>query len=1113
MARITRLPEVRPLSEILPKGTEGGKEFSRIVDLLLFYSATKEGRTAKIFSDRSGDYFGLDSFQDHPKKKGWSTGYQYKFFSSPLSASHRSEIKKSLLVANKSKTKSRIENWILVTPDDLSESSGRLTKGDVSWFEGLKSENGISFNIEHWGHRKLQALFLLAPSLCLFYYPELVTEGALKKKNIAAIRATYDKNLVNTYSRIEFVGMSVYKPEATRGVEMADIYIPVSAMKYGSSPRDDENNRINPLSFLARGALHVVLGDPGSGKSTLLKFLALVGNSSQLQLRYTALPDSRLPILVILRKYADALRENKNISLLEYISLSANADFSLRGADQDFFEYYLESGNAILLFDGLDELPNPELKKTVRDRIDAFSTSYPLNTVLITSRIVGYDNAFSFNSEKYAHYTIAPLTLSEMDQFVSDWYRVRLENESERQIYVNDLKRIFRNPEQKAIRNLAENPLLLTIVALVHRIDAVLPDERVVLYQKCTETLLNTWHTWKYRGVESVAGRGRVERSNRRRIEALATYMQLAASTTTSSARTILTEAEVMSVLAKHILAHEGISNHDDANDIADEFLRFVRQRAGLLIEVGESQYSFVHLTFQEYLTATALAVDMEFGGIEKLWNKWNPKTADPRWHEIFRLLVAGMKSDSSQEYLVKHLMQLNKIKPAFERLYLLGGILVDGIKCTDEQAQAIVRALLFALIDQKLAEERDRLVSLLRAIFSRYPNIWHTTLQTVWVDTPRLRELLLLAAFAVGMNVSGINSILYPKSINCEPIQIILFSLLFGEVSINHQLPEKLIARANNFEARVTLSSVENHEANAAAVSIEGALSLAPNCLSEFHMFCRGMLAILVGRGPFADYFYNKTFGQDTTENSAFEISQHRAIRYMKKWREVRIGDYSKWRTEGIAKALDAAGGIGGNWRNRSIGHDAEVWSVRDLIRNKLNINENHLVALRRNNRLAKSIDGASIQDAGIHILIESFNLEPADLWRHALGAGLSPVLNSRKIAFTQKNLSDLEGKISSGTSTDRQKWEIANFLLYDIWLYVICGHESLEDSPVAALELLVSPSEHPAIQIALAFRRAAYGDDDGVSLFANYANQSDGGIAEIIKCAFYTEAMKIHQ
>lgn len=91
-----RLPEVKTLYDILPKGTEGGKEFARIVDLLLFHEAQRGGKKFSIFSDGAGDYRGLDSFGGDAFRKEGTTGYQYKFYPSPLSQNHRQEIINSL---------------------------------------------------------------------------------------------------------------------------------------------------------------------------------------------------------------------------------------------------------------------------------------------------------------------------------------------------------------------------------------------------------------------------------------------------------------------------------------------------------------------------------------------------------------------------------------------------------------------------------------------------------------------------------------------------------------------------------------------------------------------------------------------------------------------------------------------------------------------------------------------------------------------------------------------------------------------------------------------------------------------------------------------------------
>jgi len=749
---VKRLIEVQSLYETLPKGTVGGKEFARIVDLLLFHKARREGKKVTLFSDAAGDYHGLDSFEGDAFRKQGTTGYQYKFYPSPLKAAHRSEIKKSLEHTAAKQKEIKLKKWILVTPQDLTQSARRKDGGDVTWFEGLREKLGLKFELEHWGHRKLQGLFIETPPLCLFYYPELVADGATRKKTIQETRGLYDDNLKTLYNQIEFVGMSVYKQEATGGVPMEEIYIPVSALPNTVDQTDPKAVRVDPLTFLERNARQVILGDPGSGKSTLLRFLALAGQSKPLQRRYKAKKDDRLPILITLRRYADELKSRKNLSLIDYIQEVIQGDFSLKSADLDFFEYYLETGQAILLFDGLDELPSPQFKKKVRDRIRTFLTTYPGNTAIVTSRIVGYGDPFRFDEKAFRHYRLTRLQLPEIEQFVHDWYRVRIENKQQREANVKDLIRILNSEEHQAIRELAMNPLLLTIIALVHRIDAVLPDERVVLYQKCTETLLISWHAWKYRD-EQVTRRGRVERRNRRRMEAIAYWMHLRSGGTRKQQRSVVPYDDLKQFLTEYIEKHEKQRHPDEEpEDLAEEFLDFIKLKAGLLIEAGDEQYSFVHLTFQEYLTATHIITKSEKHGVERIWTFIKDHLDDARWHEVIRLLVADLKAYESQEYLVEALLASYEDTPGPLRAQLLGGFLMDGIEPAEADDEQILHNLFHASV---LADEEEPLratLAMLRGCSTReevHEDSVTAAFRVLW-DAPhedRRRVALLLVA------------------------------------------------------------------------------------------------------------------------------------------------------------------------------------------------------------------------------------------------------------------------------------------------------------------------------------------------------------------------------
>jgi energy-coupling factor transporter ATP-binding protein EcfA2 len=497
---------------------------------------------------------------------------------------------------------------------------------------------------------------------------------------------------------------------------MENIYIPLGLVPFGADD-EEQDTRVNPTLLGRTGGRFVVLGDPGSGKSTLLRFLALVGHSTTLQARTGGLPDTRLPILVSLRRYADELKRDANLSLLDYIVLSTRADYSLVAADDRFFRYFLEAGRAIALFDGLDELPNPSFRETVRDRIRAMSVAYPDNTVCVTSRIVGYEDPMKFDSSEFSHFKVGRLTTSDIRHFVQDWYSARVEDPRERQANTDDLVRIVESPGNRAIRELAQNPLLLTIVALVHRIDAVLPDERVVLYAKCTETLLNTWNTWRLRELE-VRGRGRIERRNRQRVEAIAWWMHELGGSATSG-RSVVSLADLTTFLANYIESREGAST-EEAEAEAEDFARFVRVKAGLMVEVGPDAYGFLHQTFQEYLAASYLVSSSELTGASALWLAIREHLADARWQEVIRLAIAALRSDDAQELIVANILAEDPGQG--DHCQLLAGLVLDNVEGARKHDAVIVDRLLEGAAYSRSDEDVQATVSLLKALRGRDP-------------------------------------------------------------------------------------------------------------------------------------------------------------------------------------------------------------------------------------------------------------------------------------------------------------------------------------------------------------------------------------------------------
>jgi len=550
--------------------------------------------------------------------------------------------------------------------------------------------------------------------------------------------------------------MPVYKDETSTGVPLENIYIPLRAVLNAADENDDVS-RIDPLIFLSRGSKSVVLGDPGSGKSTLLRFLAVSIYSKQIQERYKAESDNRLPIIVTLRRYADELKQRQNLSLIDYIMESVQGEYSLKSADLDFFEYYLASGQAILLFDGIDELPSPQFKTKIRDRVHALNITYPGNTNIVTSRIVGYSNPFRFDEKEFTHFRLTRLRLPEMEQFIEDWYAVRIENKKQKEANINDLIRILRDEDFVAIRELAENPLLLTIITLVHRIDAVLPDQRVVLYEKCTETLLNTWQVVKDKDIEA-RYKGKIERHNLRRMEAIAYWMHCKGDETQASQRSTVNHKDLLNFLTLYITKNEKFIDQDAyIEDIAEEFLEFVKKRAGLLIEIGDNQYSFVHLTFQEYLTASYIITSTERPGTEGTWNVIKNHCNDVKWHEVIRLLTANLRSEDSKEFIVDKILSLRFDNNVDNISLLLAGLLIDGIESADLHKQEIFEHLIVSAISIKEVEQLRNLLSIIRPYLKKDENnelLMKLALKSLW-DECDVENKLPLALIASSLKFS----------------------------------------------------------------------------------------------------------------------------------------------------------------------------------------------------------------------------------------------------------------------------------------------------------------------------------------------------------------------
>ncbi len=338
--------------------------------------------------------------------------------------------------------------------------------------------------------------------------------------------AIYRRVLAQACSRLPLRGVDVGAADANVTQEplgLSNVYVDLDTTtqvqqddkEERARPGERETRSLSVLEAVVANRRLALLGDPGGGKTTFVHHLAHCLAAGQTE-RLPSWPQNEgdaLPIVIILRDLAAALpdplpAQAQPQHLWAFITArlqAQNLEFAAK-----LLRQALEQGRAVLFLDGLDEVPTRGQRAFVRDAVTVFVRRYLKIRVLVTCRVLSYQPPAEQGDPDlrlagFPSFELAAFDEGRIDRFVDAWYKELARSGVVRSQDAAGLARQLREAVRRPdLWRLAPNPLLLTVMALVHAHKGRLPDARALLYEETVDILLWRWEQIKAGGQEGV---------------------------------------------------------------------------------------------------------------------------------------------------------------------------------------------------------------------------------------------------------------------------------------------------------------------------------------------------------------------------------------------------------------------------------------------------------------------------------------------------------------------------------------------------------------------------------------------------------------------------------
>lgn len=405
-----------------------------------------------------------------------------------------------------------------------------------------------------------------------------ISESLNPDRHLSEFEEAYRTRLVESLNVMELLGLDEIRRNLRRyPLEASFVHLRLEANK----------TQVKFEVALEEHRRLFLKGTAGSGKTTLMRWLTIMAARGELD-RFPHLK-GKLPVLVTLRDYNRAeLPSNLKDLLGKNLFMPPVSPQRVEEVLHERFRL----GRVLILVDGVDEVGETKLA-AVREWVAALIRSYPRVSYVISSRpVVNLREWLGLEAdgsprERFAEAMVEKMNDAELDDLVVRWHDAAARAADDTSIRGVSAQLLQTLHSAGGLRELASTPLLASAVCALNLNSAGgLPVQRRQLYHGLIRMMIE-------------------KRDRERRLEdALGLSLEQKLLLLASVAARIVEDNDVRISREELVAVLKSRLAMTERRTDSDKVLLYLLERTGLLRQIDQNSFEFVHKTFQEFLAA-----------------------------------------------------------------------------------------------------------------------------------------------------------------------------------------------------------------------------------------------------------------------------------------------------------------------------------------------------------------------------------------------------------------------------------------------------------------------------------------------------------------------------